>query len=102
MPDSYQAMCRQCGEIVKHTLDRAEAIPCCNGHPVAPTLARAALEPKQTAGTPGSSYTPPRQYSRSEVRAHNAKYQAKMRRRKPAAQRVQEAEPPEPGIEPVL
>ena len=33
LPASYQAMCRQCGEIVQHTLDRAEAIPCRNGHP---------------------------------------------------------------------
>ena len=38
-PDSYKAMCRQCGDIVTLRLDRAEAIPCTNGHPVAPTIA---------------------------------------------------------------
>jgi Restriction endonuclease len=84
MPDSYKAMCRQCGQIVKHTLDRAEAIPCSNGHPVAPTIAQAALViRKQEAGSTSRTYTPPRQHSRQEVRAHNAKYQAKMRKRKP-------------------
>ena len=87
LPASYQAMCRQCGEIVQHTLDRAEAIPCRNGHPVAPTIARADLVMrKQEGGSTGSrTYTPPRRYSRQEVRAHNAKYQAKMRKRKPKA-----------------
>jgi hypothetical protein len=42
-PDSYKAICRQCGETVMHQLDKAEAIPCSNGHPVAPTVARASL-----------------------------------------------------------
>jgi hypothetical protein len=37
MPDGYKAMCRQCGEIVQHPLAGTEAIPCINGHPVAPT-----------------------------------------------------------------
>jgi Restriction endonuclease len=87
LPDSYQAMCRQCGEIVQHRLDHAEAIPCRNGHSVAPTIARAALVmPKQEGGSTSSrTYTPPRRYSRQEVRAHNAKYQARMRKRKPKA-----------------
>jgi hypothetical protein len=84
MPESYKAMCRRCGEIVNHTLDRAEAIPCNNGHPVAPTIARAALViRKQEGGSTSRTYTPPRRYSRQEVRAHNAKYQARMRKRKP-------------------
>lgn len=82
MPNSYQAICRQCGEIVQHRLDHAEAIPCRNGHPVAPTIAHAALVmPKQEGGsTISSTYTPPRRYSRQEVRAHNTKYQARMRK----------------------
>jgi hypothetical protein len=69
MPESYQAMCRQCGEIVQHTLDRAEAIPCRNGHPVAPTIARAALVMRRQEGgsTSSRTYTPPRRYSRQEV-----------------------------------
>lgn len=85
MPDSYKAICRQCGEIVRHTLDHAEAIPCRNGHPVAPTIARAALVmAKQDGGSTSSrTYTPPRRYSRQEVRTHNTKYQARMRKRKP-------------------
>jgi hypothetical protein len=85
LPDSYKAMCRQCGEIVQHTLTGTKAIPCRNGHPVAPTIAQAALVVRRQEGgsTSSRTYTPPRRYSRQEVRAHNAKYQAKMRKRKP-------------------
>jgi hypothetical protein len=84
MPESYKAMCRQCGEIVNHTLDRAEAIPCSNRHLVAPTIARAALVVrKQENGSTSRNYTPPRRYNRQEVRAHNTKYQARMRKQKP-------------------
>jgi len=100
MPDSYQAMCRQCGEILQHRLDQADAIPCRNGHPVAPTIARAALVmQKQEGGSTSSrTYTPPRRYSRQEVRAHNAKYQARMRKRKPKSA-APSPEMPEPGPE---
>ena len=45
LPASYKAMCCQCGEIVRHRLDQGEALPCRNGHLVAPTIARAALVP---------------------------------------------------------
>jgi hypothetical protein len=84
MPDSYKAMCRQCGEIVQHPLTGTEAIPCINGHPVAPTIAKAALVlRKEEGGSTSATYTPPRRYSRQEVRAHNAKYVARMRKRKP-------------------
>lgn len=41
----YKAMCCQCGDIVQHQLDKTQAVPCRNGHPVAPTIARAALVP---------------------------------------------------------
>jgi len=41
----YKAMCCQCGDIVQHQLDKSDAVPCRNGHPVAPTIARAALVP---------------------------------------------------------
>jgi hypothetical protein len=100
MPESYRAMCRQCGEIVQHTLDRAEAIPCRNGDPVAPTIARASLVmQKREGGSTGSrTYTPPKRYSRQEVRAHNAKYQARMRKRKPQTA-APSPDMPEPGPE---
>jgi hypothetical protein len=81
MPETYQVMCRQCGDIVRHSLDRAETIPCRDGHPVAPTIARAALiAPKSPTGS-SSTDGPRPPSSRYEVRAHNAKYQAKMRRK---------------------
>jgi Restriction endonuclease len=46
LPQTDKAMCRQCGDIVQHSLakdDHAEA--CINGHLVAPTISRAALIP---------------------------------------------------------
>ncbi|WP_158920900.1 restriction endonuclease [Acidisphaera sp. S103] len=80
MPETYAAMCRQCGEIVKHRLDCAEAIPCTEGHPVPPTIALAALiAPKRSDGSGGDDAAP-KQSSRFEVRQHNAKFQARMRR----------------------
>jgi Restriction endonuclease len=101
MPDSYKAMCRQCGEIVTHTLDRSEAIPCSSGHPVAPTIARATLViRKQEGGSTSRTYTPPRQYTRREVNAHNSKYIAKMKRRKAKRSTAEPPEPPEPGADP--
>lgn len=47
LPVTYEAMCCQCGDVVTHRLDRAKAIPCVMGHPVAPTIAMAALQPKE-------------------------------------------------------
>ena len=86
-PDSYKAMCRQCGAIVTHRLDRTEAITCKSGHPVAPPIARAALDVgARPGGSTSRTYEPPRPYSRREVNAHNAKYIArKKKERKPAA-----------------
>jgi hypothetical protein len=85
-PDSYKAMCRQCGEIVQHQLDRAEAITCSTGHSVPPTIAKAALAVrKQEGGSTSRTYTQPRRYTRREVNAHNSKYIAKMKRKKPDA-----------------
>jgi hypothetical protein len=84
-PESYRAICRQCGEIVTHRLDQAEAMPCKNGHPVAPTIARAALAVRvQAGGSTSRTYSPPRVYTRREVNAHNSKYSARMRKRRPS------------------
>src|SRR5271155_2937760 len=82
LPQTYKAMCHQCGEIVQHRLDREqdEARPCGSGHMGAPTIARAMLlppRPSATGGTP--TKTPaPRPLSRREIRAHNYKYEARM------------------------
>ena len=82
LPQTYKAMCQQCGDIVQHRIDREqdEARPCGNGHPVAPTIARAMLLPPRPAATgSGSTKEPaPRPHSRREIRAHNAKYEARM------------------------
>jgi len=86
-PDSYKTMCRQCGEIVTHRLDRTEAIACKSGHPVAPPIALAALDVgARPGGSTSRAYEPPRHYTRREINAHNAKYAArKKKERKPAA-----------------
>jgi hypothetical protein len=88
MPQTYQAMCCQCGEIVQHRLDREhdEARPCSNGHTVAPTIARDMLLPPKLAapGTGSEKQPAPRPYSRREIRAHNAKYEARMMKKPPA------------------
>jgi hypothetical protein len=82
MPQTYKAMCRQCGEIVQHRLDREqdEARPCGNGHLVAPTIARAMLvPPRPPANVAGSIKAPaPRPYTRREINAHNHRYEARM------------------------
>lgn len=43
LPETYTSLCRQCGALVSHRLDHADAVPCPQGHLVAPTIARAAL-----------------------------------------------------------
>lgn len=43
LPETYDSLCRQCGARVRHRLDQADAVPCPQGHLVAPTIARAAL-----------------------------------------------------------
>ena len=83
LPQTYKAMCRQCGGIVQHRLDREqdEARPCGNGHAVAPTIARAMLIPPRPAAHGKDNTAPepaPRPYSRREIRAHNYKYEARM------------------------
>ena len=86
-PDTYKAMCRQCGAIVTHRLDQKEAIACTSGHVVAPTIAGAALVVRtQADGSTSRAYEPPRHYTRRELNAHNTKYIArKKKERKPAA-----------------
>lgn len=36
LPETYKAVCRQCGDIVEHRLDSGKPKPCGNGHSVAP------------------------------------------------------------------
>jgi Restriction endonuclease len=102
VPTTYKAMCRQCGEIVSNSLDRGEAIPCPNGHPVAPTIARAALAiRKEEGGSTSRSYTPPKVYTRREINAHNSKYIARMKKkRKPRPASEPPSASPEPAPDP--
>jgi Restriction endonuclease len=56
LPQTYKAMCRQCGDIVHHKLDSDEAKRCGNGHFVAPTIARPDLI-KPRIPAPGQTTT---------------------------------------------
>lgn len=48
LPQTYRAMCCECGDIVQHRLDDAKALPCSNGHLVPATIARDSLvKPRQ-------------------------------------------------------
>jgi hypothetical protein len=61
LPADYKAMCCQCGELVQHRLGNHEAVPCSNGHLVAPTIARAALVPfRPPASQPGTTTSAPK------------------------------------------
>jgi hypothetical protein len=83
MPDTYRAMCRQCGDIVCYRLDRVEVRTCSSGHVVAPTIAKAVLTGRKLeGGSLGSTYTQPRPHSRREIRVHNAKYESRKRKAK--------------------
>jgi hypothetical protein len=83
LAQSYKAMCRQCGDIVQHRLDSDEAKRCGEGHFVAPTIARSELvKPRQQPATGRNAPAPGmRPLSRREIRAHNAKYEARMMRK---------------------
>jgi hypothetical protein len=93
LPQSYTAMCRQCGEIVEHCLDSDQARLCGSGHFVAPTIARADLvKPRQpesntpAASGPAPAHTPrivkwrnvstPAQRRRA-IKAHNHRMRAR-------------------------
>jgi hypothetical protein len=82
LPQSYKAMCRQCGDTVQHRLASDEAKRCTNGHLVAPTIARPDVVKPRQQQAPGRNVTPEyRPLSRREIRAHNAKYEARMMRK---------------------
>lgn len=76
LPDTYKAMCRQCGGVVQHSLDHAEAVPCGKGHQVAPTIARAALVRREIPAAPVNPTAPRLKRAmspRAKIRAHNSR-----------------------------
>jgi hypothetical protein len=82
LPQTYKAMCRQCGDIVQHRLSSNEAQRCGNGHFVAPTIARDdVVKPSQPRPGGNTAGPAPRPLSRREIRAHNARYEARMMRK---------------------
>jgi hypothetical protein len=78
LPQTYKAMCRQCGDIVQHRLSSDEAQRCANGHFVAPTIARAELLRPRALPVPAQDAAEPsvRPYTRREIRAHNYRMRA--------------------------
>jgi Restriction endonuclease len=81
LPDTYKTMCCLCGDIVRHRLDKGEALPCANGHMVPATIALGSVKPPKPAAATASGQSPKpavRPLSRREIRAHNYKYEARM------------------------
>lgn len=73
--ETYKAMCRQCGDVVQHRLDKGEALRCSSGHLVPPTIARAALippEPRAPAAGERQAHAPrPGRHRRMTAKAVN-------------------------------
>jgi hypothetical protein len=77
MPETYKAMCCQCGDVVRHKLGGTEALPCKSGHRVAPTIARAALVPPPQKPAshvkPDSARRRPAMSARAKMHAHSSR-----------------------------
>jgi len=54
----YQAMCRHCGDIVRHSLDDSAPKHCANGHTVPQPIARADFEKPRTPAQPVTAMLP--------------------------------------------
>jgi Restriction endonuclease len=80
VPETYKAMCCQCGAIVRHRLDKGEAVPCGNGHIVLPTIALGSVMPPKPANVSQAEPKAPamRPLTRREIRAYNYKLRARM------------------------
>lgn len=50
VPSAYKAMCRHCGDIVRHSLDDSRPRHCANGHTVPQPMARADFEKPPASG----------------------------------------------------
>jgi hypothetical protein len=81
LPQTYRAMCCQCGETVQHRLDKGHAIACGNGHLVPATIARDSLvkprQPPPAAGTDG----PKPKHAPKLIRFRNMHPKAQIKRR---------------------
>jgi Restriction endonuclease len=77
MPETYRAMCCQCGDVVQHKLGSTQPLPCKSGHRVAPTIARAALVPPQQSPTSHAkrhgTRRRPAVSAKAKIRAHNSR-----------------------------
>jgi Restriction endonuclease len=86
LPQTYRAMCCECGDIVQHRLDKAQAVPCRSGHLVPATIARDSLvKPRPQPAPPAAGHIPshapklirfrnmhPKAQIKRRIRAHNA------------------------------
>ena len=77
LPAAYEAMCHECGAIIRHDLDKRDPLPCINGHMVAPTIARAAIDPVRYPPEPDATQSKPwrdmspKSQRRRAIKAHN-------------------------------
>jgi hypothetical protein len=79
LPETYKAVCRQCGDIVQHRHDSGKPKPCANGHSVAPYD----CAPRASRATPtgtGQTGQPAPASSPNVIRYRNMSAKAQRRR----------------------
>jgi hypothetical protein len=81
LPQTYRAMCCECGEIVQHRLDQGKALPCSNGHLVPATIVRASLVKPRQPQQAAADAKPDRAPKLIRFRNMSAKAQIKRRMR---------------------
>ena len=82
LPETYKAMCRQCGDIVQHRPDRKEPLPCENGHPVAPTIAlRDLIKPAPASARSNSDRPASPSHAPNVIKYRNMSAKAQRRRK---------------------
>jgi len=81
LPQTYKAMCHDCGDIIEHRLSSDEAKRCANGHFVAPTIAKPELVKPRQPPAPGQPVTGPAPGHKPKiVRVRNMSAKAQRRR----------------------
>src|ERR1700730_17638604 len=82
LPQTYRAMCCQCGEIIHHRLDKGHALPCGNDHLVPATIARDSLvKPRRQPASPAATGEPKPKHAPKVIRFRNMHPKAQIKRR---------------------
>jgi hypothetical protein len=97
LPQTYRAMCCECGDIVQHRLDDAKALPCINGHLVPATIARDSVVKPRPPLPAAADQKPTRAPKFIRFRNMHPKAQIKRRMRAHNAQVARARQPHDSG-----